>query len=232
MSPSGDSIPALNENSPIKGADEIKAELEKYNLKPVEVVQIVNEITGNKAEVTIERDGTPESKLILALANKELPREQKDHILSMYLWERGKESSSFLMDLIRHKGTHTKETRVFKSQMRFDFENMMDSLCVMYHDLADIITKHIGKRPTDGTEANVSVKSLIEAMWEVSELSHSIADKLTKDRANITRQREVEKGWGIYVAKDGLIYSINDSTVDEVIRKDKEQYGGQGDTGL
>lgn len=100
----------------------ISTELKDKGLAVEETITVKNPVTKKTAEVTIQRDGTPESKLIMALADKNLKRDQKDHVLSMYLFERGKESSSFLVDLMRFKGTHTKETRAFTSQMRFDFE--------------------------------------------------------------------------------------------------------------
>lgn len=51
-----------------------------------------------------------------------MSREKKDFYLSMYLFERGKDSMSMITDLFRYKGEHTKESRVFQSRMRFDFE--------------------------------------------------------------------------------------------------------------
>lgn len=110
------------EKTPEQVADRTTKELEKYSLKPTEKVTVTDPITGVTTEITLDRTGYGENKLIVALADPELKRDVKDHMLSMYLFERGKESASFLVDLMRSKGQHTKETRAFKSQMRFDFE--------------------------------------------------------------------------------------------------------------
>ena len=110
------------EPSPDYSPEKIKEDLSKYGLQAVENVEVVNPVTGVKSIVTIDRTGTHEGKLAIAMTDKSLSREQKDSVLSMYLWERGKESASMLVDLMRYKGAHTKETRAFMSQTRFDFE--------------------------------------------------------------------------------------------------------------
>lgn len=213
-------MPTLKDNN--YELPDIQKELDKYGVEAVEEVEVVNPVTGNKAVVRIERDGTPESKLILALADKKLDREKKDHILSMYLWERGKESSSFLLDLVRFKGQHTKETRVFKSQIRFDFERTIDSIIVAMFDMSNSLKKHIGVKPEKGEKKEVSIKELIEALWEMEEMFNSVGQKLWKDRADIAKARESEKGGGIYVDKDGVVYSVDDKEEEEIINKIKE----------
>ena len=121
----------------------IKKTLEEKGLQASETIEVVNPVTGNKAMVTIERDGTPESKMILALADKKLTRDQKDHTLSMYLWERGKQNSSFFVDLIRNKGKLTTELRAFSGQMRFDFEAFVTHFSHYLYKQADMIFSSI-----------------------------------------------------------------------------------------
>lgn len=116
------SIISSEQKTPEQVVDKTKAELEKYGLNPTEKVTVTDPLTGETKLITLDRTGYGENKLIIALADPDLKRDQKDHMLSMYLFERGKDSASFLIDLIRSKGQHTKETRAFKSQMRFDFE--------------------------------------------------------------------------------------------------------------
>ena len=115
------------EKKPDYTPEHINKELIALGIEAVETFEVRNPVTGKKSLVTIQRDGTPESTLIMQLANKDNTRDLKDHYLSMYLWERGKESTSMLVDLMRYKGQHTKETRAFKTQMRFDFEMFVDS---------------------------------------------------------------------------------------------------------
>lgn len=115
---------------------ETKAQLDKYGLKPVSKVEVEDPLTGEKRIVSLDRTGTTEAKLITTLADPELSRDRKDFAVSMYLFERGKESASFITDLVRYKGAHTRETRVFKSQMRFDFEALVDMLAGHMKDQA------------------------------------------------------------------------------------------------
>lgn len=112
----------LKDRTPEQVTEDTKKELNKYGLEPIHKVSVTDPLTGITREITIDRTGYGENKLIVALADPNLDRDKKDHVLSMYLWERGKESASFLVDLMRYKGEHTKETRAFKSQVRFDFE--------------------------------------------------------------------------------------------------------------
>lgn len=108
--------------TPGESAEATTKELARLGLKPTESFRIKNPITGKEATVQLSRTGVQEADLIMALADPNVPRDQKDHALSMYLWGRGAESASMIVDIMRYKGEHTKETRVFKSQMRFDFE--------------------------------------------------------------------------------------------------------------
>ena len=89
------------------------------------------QITGlskKTALVDLTRDGTTDEKLAAILLSPTSTQEQKDSLLSLYLFERGKESSSFLAELFASKGQHTKETRAFKTQMRRDYEVIVDAL--------------------------------------------------------------------------------------------------------
>lgn len=122
-------IEKVKQKTPEKRNEEVKAQLNKYGLQPISEVEIEDPFTGEKRLITLDRTGHSEEKLVLALTNPDLKRDQKDFALSMYLYEHGRESMSFVTDLIRYKGTHTKETRAFKSQMRFDYEQFVDAFC-------------------------------------------------------------------------------------------------------
>ena len=127
----------------------IKESLEKNGVAPIEEILVTNPITGKQVVVQLERDGTPESKLILALADPELTRDRKDFVLSMYLYERGRESASMLVDLMRYKGEHTKEGRVFQSRIRFDFEMFVTTFTGYLHERAVEIGKILSVNPRE-----------------------------------------------------------------------------------
>lgn len=94
----------------------------------VQDVLVRNPITKKEAIVTIDRTGTTDEKLAMILLAPDANQTQKDSMLANYLFERGKESASFLAELFMSKGAHTKETRAFKTQMRRDYELVVDSM--------------------------------------------------------------------------------------------------------
>ncbi len=227
----------------------VKKELKETGLAATETIRVRNEVSGKVTDITIERDGTPESKLILALADKGKTRDQKDSILSMYLFERGKDNASFLMDLFRFKGEHTKETRMFKSQVRFDFEqfvatfcNHLDAMARMIVDELDInfedfkgyakgyaeyLKNHLGASfrsymvtiEKKGMDAS-SYVFMREAIGYISE-----ADKLREVVKAVAKNREADRGKGIYLDASGRPYSIQDESIDihEIIDADRKR---------
>jgi hypothetical protein len=190
-------------------AKAIRKELKSKGLAAIERVTIKNPVTGKKSVAIIERDGTPESKLVLALVDKTKSQEQKDGVISAYLFERGKESASFLLDLYQSKGKHTKETRVFKSQMRFDFELFADLIVRMLHEASLAIARDVGPKGAEQT--------LLELGNQFSHTADTIADRMQK----ITEERMRDKGFGIYIGLDRKPYSIFDDNFDEVIAKER-----------
>jgi hypothetical protein len=222
-----------------------KKTLEELGLKPVEDVEIENPITGKKSIVTIDREGTHDVKLIQALADKNLTRDQKDGVISMYLFERGKENASFIAELFRYKGQHTKETRAFTSQMRFDFEMFIGMQTQQMRAKArDVFDSYNIKDPEQFCKAylnklkedkNYSAKQCyvdtIISFYEMSFTDSIIlksairdwteADRFEERMNKITESREREQGKGIYLDLDGKPYSIyQDNEVDEVVKKD------------
>jgi len=186
------------------------------SLPKVSDVEIVNPLTGNKAIVTIDREGTTESKVIQALMSQDSTQEQKDSAISMYLFERGKESASFLMDLYQAKGQNTKETRKFKSQVRFDLTMMANSIAVFFSDTQKQI------------EEDLESHDLDFALSRFAKRCGSIADKLIEQVNGTAEERMRENGYGIYIDKDGVPYSIYDKEFDEVINRDKKQNNEDG----
>lgn len=107
-----------------------KAEVEKIpESERVTEIEYTSANTGNKGMQVIDRRGTTDEKLAMVLSDKDATQDRKDGMLSMYLFERGKESASFLLDLMLYKGAHAKDTNKFKSQIRFDFTIFANLFC-------------------------------------------------------------------------------------------------------
>lgn len=113
--------------TPEEVVQRVKDELKKNGLEPVYEVKVKDPVTGKDRVVTLSRMGHTEENLLLTLADPDLSRDRKDFAISMYLYERGAHNTSMMVDLMRYKGQHTKETRVFKSQIRFDFESFVST---------------------------------------------------------------------------------------------------------
>lgn len=160
----------------------------------------------------------------------------------MYLFERGKESASFLADVIRSKGQYAKEGRVFQSRMRFDFEVFVNMFVSHLQRQAEMIGKMFNTEirkelkefrdwliqdKNDGkgyTYANYAagqdrLKSAFIGM-AINDLDE--ADRLMNSIERVKQAREAQKGGGIYVDKAGRPYSVNDPDIDEIIKADRE----------
>lgn len=239
---------ALETTDPFEAAK--KAELEKYGVAPTEKVEVKDPLTGEKRIVSLDRTGYGEAKLITALADPDLPRDRKDFMLSMYLFERGKDSASFIADIMRYKGAHTKETRVFKSQMRFDFETLVTMLAGHLRDRAtrtglmfgvDIATEraayqewlaeHKGEAHTSYFDYYRAIHEDEELPWRIERIERQFiaeaifeleeAIRLEASRRAITEMREREKGKGIYLDSTGKPYLQDDLELDEAIARDR-----------
>jgi hypothetical protein len=237
--------------TPEESSSKTLAALDKYGVAAVEQITVINPITKKEVKMELRRDGTPESELILALLDTKKTQDQKDFVLSMYFWGRGSESVSMMVDLMRYKGEHTKETRVFKSQMRVDFEAFVT-----------MFTEHLEQQAlTTATILDIDLKKEIIGFkeflslpnnknknltfWdyvcnnetkfsrplirlEAAMISQAIfqldeAERLRRARQNITLAREREKGKGIYVSGAGKVYSVDDPLMDDVVKQDREE---------
>lgn len=211
-------------------------QIKKFGVKPVEQVEITDPMTGEKKMVTIDRRGTTEEKLVWALANKEMTREQKDAVISMYLFERGKQSASMMMDLWQYKGAHTRESRQFNSMMRMDFEIFLGVFMSFMEDSADLIFKNLPvevvtvKDDKDKAkeivrmkaEQTVSPTDVAITLGEIARYFRMTSVLLAKRIQSEKDKRERAKGKGIYMGEDGKAYSIReDDDVVEVVAKDK-----------
>src|SRR3990167_5402718 len=90
-----------------------------------EDVHVKNPVTGKTALVSLDRSGETAENVASILVSHDATKDQKDRAITAYLFDRGMESASFLAELFRSKGQHTRETRLFKTQMRFDYESFV-----------------------------------------------------------------------------------------------------------
>lgn len=220
-------------------------------MKPTEKVTVKDPFTGKEKEITLDRAGHTEHGLIIALANPDLNRDQKDHALSMYLFERGKDSMSMIVDLMRYKGEHTKESRVFQSRMRYDFEAFVNTFIIHLQNQATRIGKifkvdireekqkltewlklpnnngkgytYLDYCQTHNAEQIDRINSLEStALIEAAIYDLDEANRLRKAVDTITNARMASMGYGIYISKAGQPFNTNDPDLDEVLRQDRE----------
>lgn len=131
--------------TPEQRAEEIGKELKEMGLEISYSFEVTDPLSGKKQIVTLDRAGhTNEGKLAMTLADPNLSRDRKDFAVSMYLYERGSHNTSMLLDLMRYKGTHTKETRVFKSQIRYDFEAFVGTFTTYLKDQQRLVGACLG----------------------------------------------------------------------------------------
>lgn len=235
--------------------EEIKQELAKFNegktgdavAKMAYEVEVKDPVTGKNKIVKLDRAGHTEQKLIMALADPKITRDQKDHALSMYMFERGAENSSMLIDLFRYKGEHTKESRVFQSRMRFDFESFVNMFTdylrnqsrllgltldvniyeekqkfIKWLELPNNKDKSYTYIDYFKTTSKNKLATERAALIEMAIYSLDEAERLAKNVENIATARMATKGFGIYVDSRGRPFNVNDPEIDDIIKKDRE----------
>lgn len=173
----------------------------------VENIHITNPITGKQADIELRRNGTTDERLAMILLSPDATKEQKDSLIASYMFERGKENASFLAELYISKGTHVKETQAFKRQIRFDFESFANTMVMLLQDLADDL------RDPDTTSA---IQNVADRLQKGAEL-------LTKQREKITEARMREKGYGVYLDRNGKAFSIFDDEIEDIIKKERSE---------
>lgn len=221
--------------------------LAQKDIKTVDeqTIEIMNPLTRNKATITINREGTTEQRLAAILLHPDATVDEKDLFLSNYLLEKGLDSASFLAELYRSKGAFTKESRLFKTQMRFDYESFVNMFTIFLDTTADSIIKNLTLvEPADLYEKVVSlisnkkcdsireaiivflkqkdIQSPNIALLEMAVRYRDQAETLRSTTRKITEERAREKGYGIYIGTNGKIYSIFDKDIEEQMLKDKD----------
>jgi hypothetical protein len=109
----------------------------------IEDIVIKDDLTGRSLTVQLDRGGTRDQKLALVLADPNSSDQQKASMVSLWLFEKGKESSSFLLDLMQSKGTFVKQARQFQSQMNYDWTYFIGMFCSFLYDQATTILSTI-----------------------------------------------------------------------------------------
>ena len=228
--------------TPEERAAEIKQEIAKYGAEAEYTVEVKDPITHKKTLVTYDRAGHTEQKLIVALANPDVSREKKDHALSMYLFERGAESASFIADIMRSKGEHTKETRVFKNQMRFDFQSFVDTFVAYLDGQANRLAKTLDfdlKKQKASFEAWLNLPNnkgkgytyydydpdeerSRAALIEMAIYALDEADTLRSAVERIAVARDAARGFGVFTSKTGRTYDVRDPALQDIIKAERE----------
>lgn len=176
-----------------------------------ETVRVRNPITMKTADVVISRNGTTAEKLAMIMLAPDATKEQKDGMVASYLFERGNESGSFLAELFMSKGVHVKDTQAFKANMRFDFEMFADKIVGLFQDISRDITEGIRKHASP----YIMFGNLAERLEKGAELINSQRDRIKEARMR-------DKGYGIYINKDGQSFSVFDDEIEQAVRNDKE----------
>lgn len=219
------------------------AEIKEFGLQPTEMIEYKDPFSGAMRKIMIDRRGTTDEKLALALLDDKTSREQKDSMISMYLFEKGKQGASMLMDLWGYKGQHTKESRAFQSTMRFDFELFLSTFQVFLNDSHDRIWNKLPleqveveykDEETDEIKHKKIVRVIPGSKVELDEVVVTLGElgkyfKLTSDLLNNrikaeVQKRERAKGKGIYIGLDNKPYSIHeDGDIVEVVKAEREE---------
>lgn len=238
------------EHCGITKQDKMKKEISKKEEKYI----VQNPITGKQGEVTIGREGMNNENLALVLADKKLTQDQKDHAVSLYLVQRGKDSASMLVDLFRYKGQNTTETRAFKSQIRMDYEMLVNKIIFTFSNMSRQVLSSLDipplqewgqdyyrwhkKKQNEGATHPLNYSSYYwdKEKLEIDKVQSTLVDMalrfdaeaevLSKEVERIKQNREKEKGWGIYVDKHGRAYDATDPDLQDAIKKDKNERDG------
>lgn len=193
-----------------------------------EELHIVNPITGKSADIVLSRQGTTNEKLAMIMLSPDATHEQKDSMMAQYLFERGKESSSFIAELFISKGTHVKETQAFKRQMRFDFEAFASIVSGLFTDISDDIKRELQNYEDIGHDKVYTPFQLM--LVNLGQRLEKGAILIESKRAQLTENRMKEKGYGVYINKHGQAFSIFDDEINDAVEKDKDDINKENAT--
>lgn len=213
---------------------------------PKELEQRLAKLDGS---LKIHEDAEQEKKLGQIMLS-DSSTESKNAALAEYLFIQGLENASFLAELFLTKGMFTKESRLFQSQMRFDFDTFIKTYCQYLRDDAEWTLKVYGllhmldkENKVKMYESIKSGKSLESYISENVDESFLKADIVLVGKAlrahdeslllqdaigENVMERLKSKGFGIYVDKKGKVYSIFDEDIESKVAEEKEEIKKHG----
>lgn len=121
-------------------------------------------------------------------------KDQTDAILANYLWEQGMEDASMMAELFRYKGQHSKETRIFKAQVRFDLDMFIDTISLLLSDTSNFINNSLEKKNKEK-----------EILKGIADRFAEIAKRLINEKEAVEYSREREMGKGIFIEAGGKV---------------------------
>ena len=194
--------------------------------KKVEKALIVNPINLRSSEVIFNRSGTTDEVLGLTILDPEIETDKKLLAVSNWLLEKGLDNAGFLAELYRYKGEHTRETREFKSQMKFDQDMLINAFVLLLRDASATLRNDLGIEKKDGGRryfnTNPNVDEIMTALYHLEERLDKGADLIELNHKQITYERERAKGKGVYVDKD---MNVNEVDAEGNIIKPKKDDG-------
>lgn len=219
--------------------DEKYSESKSITTDKTEDIEFTHPLTGKKTSLTLNRaTDDPEQLGAVLLSNRS--KDTKDAYLANYLFAQGLESASFLAELFKSKGKHTKETRAFKSQMRFDYEVLINSLTLGLTDISNTLDTILGHKILENKDEIIELSKKMELHDAISRVVpveskeecalsamvlqlDSLSELLVNRVKEITEKRLEDSGYGIFVNTKGRVYSIFDEGVKEEFEKEYEE---------
>ena len=189
--------------------------------------------------IPLDRGGVDDKKLAAILKSK-LPQEQKNAALTNYLFEKGLDNIGYLADMQMWHGHSVKETRAFKSQMRFDFEMFVSIFTTFLQDTGESIFEIVAPefdyvRFIERVKASKKdFKTLLQQEFEITDSKQvalillaiefrNHADVLTSAVKKVTQERERQAGRGIYIDKLGKAHDLLEEDLYDIIQKEKAE---------
>jgi len=198
--------------------------------------------------IPLDRGGVTDKKLAAILKSK-IPQEQKKTALVNYLFEQGMDNVGYLAEMQQWHGQSVKETRAFKSQMRFDFELFISIFTTFLQDTSESMWKILFPDAGEKGHGVLELEEVIMALKLIKNPEAKIdylqtlgeenskqvalillatefrnqADILTSAVKKVTQERERQAGRGIYVDKLGKTHDLLDEDLYDIIQAEKAE---------
>jgi len=191
----------------------VRRRIDKANIETPEseTITVTDPITKKTRELTLSRRGTTEESFAMTLLDKNADQQTKDTMLASYLFGRGKENASFMAEIMVSKGQWTKDTHAFKSQMKFDFDQFAQIIVSFLQDTSQALKK----------DAN-SVLTPDEIFNNLAERVNLCATAISVRLRAITEARMASKGFGVFIDRNGKLYSPLDKEIFDIIEEERK----------